>query len=317
MDVEPEPLGEQRVGTMRPYATDDDVSAPRSSPGSSRSGWSTGMPRRSATSFAGGAGPLRPRPAGASGRVRRHAISCRDASRSRTSAPNGAVAATAIRAVNAPRTGCGRQPRERPAARLVVGAVDDEHAVQVVELVLHDPCGRQLQLELDALPVLVEPLDGHGGRALDRHEHLPQREAALVLDVRLLRALRDHGVHEHAVLALVHEDEQPAQDADLGRREPDALRLVHEARHALDEAPEVVVDVLDLARLHAQRGVAVLPDPRERDQAPRLALELQLVALALLVIVLVLVLVRARDRGRAPRDRGRDRDRGRASRGRV
>jgi hypothetical protein len=64
---------------------------------------------------------------------------------------------------------------------------------------------------------------------------------------------------------------------------------VHEDRHAVDEAAKVVVDVLDLARLHAQRGVAVLPDARERDEAPGLALELLLVALALLVVVVVVV----------------------------
>ena len=39
---------------------------------------------------------LRPRPCGASGRVSSHAISCFSASRSRTSAPSGAVAATPI-----------------------------------------------------------------------------------------------------------------------------------------------------------------------------------------------------------------------------
>ena len=40
------------------------------------SGWCTGIPSRSATSLAGGAASLRPRPRGASGRVSRNAISC-------------------------------------------------------------------------------------------------------------------------------------------------------------------------------------------------------------------------------------------------
>ena len=46
---------------------------------------------------------MRPLPAGASGRVRTEVTSCVDASRSRTSAPNGAVAATAIDELNARR----------------------------------------------------------------------------------------------------------------------------------------------------------------------------------------------------------------------
>ena len=58
----------------------------------------TGMPSRSAVSFAGVGASVRPRPRGLSGRVSRSATSCAAASRSSTSAPNGAVAATAIRA---------------------------------------------------------------------------------------------------------------------------------------------------------------------------------------------------------------------------
>ncbi len=85
-------------GIRSPYAQTTTVGAPSSSPAPGRSGWRTGIPSRSATSFAGGAASRRPRPAGASGRVRSAAISWRSASRSSTSAPNGAVAATAMRA---------------------------------------------------------------------------------------------------------------------------------------------------------------------------------------------------------------------------
>ena len=73
-----------------------------------RSACSTGMPSPSATAFAGGAATLRPRPAGASGRVSSAVTSCVAASRSRTSAPNGAVAATAIRSTIYDRTSRGR-----------------------------------------------------------------------------------------------------------------------------------------------------------------------------------------------------------------
>ena len=143
------------------------------------------------------------------------------ASRSRTSAPNGAVAATAIGSrQRAPRTGCGRSFASARAARLVVGAVDDQHAVQVVELVLHDPRGGQLRARARrGSPFASSPSIVTAGRALDRHEHLAQREAALVVDLGLLRALRDDRVDEHAVLALVDEHEHAPQDADLGRRE--------------------------------------------------------------------------------------------------
>ena len=85
-------------------------------------------------------------------------------------------------------------------------------------------------------------------------------------------------------LAVVHEHEEPAQHSDLRRGEPDAVRLVHERGHSLDEALEVVVERLDLARLHPEHGVAVLADPREREKPARLALELLLVRRVVVVV---------------------------------
>ncbi len=84
-------------GISSPYAATTIASASGSSASAGRSGWSTGIPSRSATSFAGGGPTRRPRPRGASGRVRRNATSSASASRSSTSAPRGAVAATPMR----------------------------------------------------------------------------------------------------------------------------------------------------------------------------------------------------------------------------
>ena len=104
------------------------------------------MPSRSATTFAGGGVSRRPRPRGRSGRVRRPSISWRAASRSSTSAPNGAVAATASRIV-ARRRAAAAGARERLAARLGRRPVEDQHAVEVVELVLDDARGEPVELE--------------------------------------------------------------------------------------------------------------------------------------------------------------------------
>ena len=189
---------------------------------------------------------------------------------------------------------------ERLPPGFVVGAVDDERAVEVVELVLHDACGGLLELESNRLARLVEALDRDRRRALDRYEHLAQREAALVVGRQLLRPVGDHGVHEDAVLVVVDEDEEPPEDADLRRRKADTLRLVHEARHALDEAQELVVESLGLPRPHPQDGVAVLANLRERDQPACLALE------ALLGLGRELTVTR-RGRDARARDRGRGR----------
>ena len=70
---------------------------------------------------------------------------------------------------------------------------------------------------------------------------------------------------------------------------------MHELGHPLDETLEVVVEALDLPRLHAEDRVAVLADPREREEPARLALELLIVVgvvvLVLVVVVIVLVVV--------------------------
>ena len=100
------------------------------------------------------------------------------------------------------------------------------------------------------------------------------------------------GIHQHAILARIREDEEPSEDSDLRRREPDALCLVHQRGHPLGQAANVVIDSLDLPRLHAEHGVAVLSDPREREHAPGFELELLLVRLVLvLLVVLVFVIV--------------------------
>src|SRR5215211_5963562 len=139
------------------------------------------MPRRSAVTFAGGGPGFRPRPRGRSGRVRRNAMSWWPASRSSTSAPKGAVAATPTRAKS---DQCDPRPQHRE--RLARRPVDDEHAVEVVDLVQQDARARLYELQPHVRAGLVLRLDGDRARPLDRHEDALQGEAALVLGRELL-----------------------------------------------------------------------------------------------------------------------------------
>src|SRR4051812_23399425 len=178
------------------------------------------MPSRSAASFVGGAAVLRPRPRGASGRVSRAVISWSAARRSRTSAPNGAVAATAsfISAKDEPRP----QRRHRLAPRLGRRAVDHELAVEMVELVLRDPRRHPLEVVADLVALLVDSLEADSGGTLDRNGDALDRQAALVVEVRLLAAFRQLWIDEdeHA-LVVRREHEHASQHADLRRCEPD------------------------------------------------------------------------------------------------
>ena len=170
---------EQRRRDQQPVGADDDRVARRArAPPSAAPAAAPGSRAARRRSFAGGAASLRPRPRGRSGRVSSAATSCRAASRSSTSAPNGAVAATAIlRQVaysstsDEPRPQRARAPSLRRLARR---AVEDQHAVEVVELVLDDAGREPLELELQRRsPSTSSPSIVTSSAALDRHEHRP------------------------------------------------------------------------------------------------------------------------------------------------
>ena len=162
------------------------------------------MPSRSAAILAGGATSFRPRPAGASGRVSRALISCFAARRSRTSAPNGAVAATAIRATSASAEN-GLRPELESAARRDSSSV---RSMMRTPSRWSSSCWTirddgSASSSTTGSPSASRPSIVTVAGTFHGHEHLAQREAAFVVDARLARALRDHRVDEHAVLALV------------------------------------------------------------------------------------------------------------------
>ena len=94
------------------------------------------------------------------------------------------------------------------------------------------------------------------------------------------------------VLLVERADEEPAQDPDLRRGEPDAVGVVHELEHPLGHVLQLVVERLDLLRAHPQHRVAVLADLRERELLADEPLGLGLrLGVGQLDVVLVLVIV--------------------------
>src|SRR5205085_721284 len=161
------------------------------------------------------------------------------------------------------------------------GPVEDQLAVEVVELVLGHPSRELLELEPYRPAALVAPLDRHADTPLDRHEHALEGEAALVVRLGLLASLDDRRVHERRgrLFLVALEDEDPPQDADLRRGDADTSRILHQVPHPRDERLEVVVEALDLARLHPQDRVGVLADLGKRETAPCLLLGVVLLLL--------------------------------------
>ena len=74
------------------------------------------------------------------------------------------------------------------------------------------------------------------------------------------------------------------QNAELGRREPDAERIVHQLAHPLDLRREVVVEALDRQRARAQDRVAELAHVAQRGVASRARLRVELGGRVLLAL---------------------------------
>ena len=178
MDVQPERAVEQGLRDERAVRGDDDrLGVVDRGDSSSCSGWRTSMPSRSAASFAGGAPTCRPRPRGRSGRVSRNAISC--------------VSLQPLEHVGAERRGAAttrnvqsaaacRKHGKRLAAALGRRPVEDEHAVEMIDLVLGDPRREPLELELDRSPVGIARLDPQADARRSTGTTTPcERQAAL------------------------------------------------------------------------------------------------------------------------------------------
>lgn len=165
----------------------------------------------------------------------------------------------------------------RLATGLPRRAIDDQLSVEVVQLVLRDARCHVLEVDSNLLAVLVTALDPDRSRALDRDRHTLQGKAPLVVRFHLGTPADDLRVDERDDLVLLRrEDEHALQDANLCRRETDPVGLLHQLSHAGGEPAQIIVELLDGSRLHAQHGVRVLPDLREGKLPPRLALGVEL-----------------------------------------
>src|SRR3954454_1695546 len=224
------------------------------------SGWCTSRPSSRARAATGGAVSLRPRPAGRSGRV---TTSEGGGRRSSTAAANSLVPRKTVLTF--------AQPADRLLALVARGAIQDEHAVEVVDLVLDDPCLEPRGLDLDRLARLVPGGDADVQGALDVDDDAGEREAALLHDLLCLAAPLDHRVDERVDRALLLDavDEQAMQRADLGGREADADRVDHQPPHPRDLLAQRLVEDLDGPRRRAQHGVAELADMAQRGLAAR------------------------------------------------
>src|SRR6266536_491421 len=89
-------------------------------------------------------------------------------------------------------------------------------------------------------------------------------------------------------LLVLLEDADPLQNAYLGSREADAVRVVHQLAHPLQQPAQVFVEALDVARPHPQDRIGILPDLCEREPPARLRLGVELLVARELSLSLVI-----------------------------
>ena len=184
-----------------------------------------------------------------------------------TSAPKGAVAATAIVPWRSAR-GRGGGGASPSASRRDSASVRSMHelAVEVVDLVLDDTCAVALELERIGLAFVVLRLDRDPQGALDRHAHAPEREAALGCRISLSSPT---GITTGFTIGLsspssVQTKKRRRMPTCVAASPTPSASCISWIIRSLDRT-KLLVELLDLVRAHPQHRIAVLADLRERD----------------------------------------------------
>ena len=142
--------------------------------------------------------------------------------------------------------------------------LEQQDAVEVVELVLQQAAQQLVALDRDLVPLEVVAGEVDLLGAHDRPGQPGHREAALLV-LPLAARLGDDRVDDDAgprflVLVVQVEHEQPLLHAHLGRSQAQARGGVHRCNHVLGQARQATVDVGDLGRSQAQHRIAEDPD---------------------------------------------------------
>ena len=167
--------------------------------------------------------------------------------------------------------GCTRPLPQRPQrglSLLALRSVEDQHPVQVVDLVLEDAGLEAGGLDQQRLTADVAASHPRVQRTLDVDRDSGQAEAALLGDRQLVGEplqLRVDDRGRGGVEPRLH-DQQAVHDAELGRRQPDAEGIAHDRDHLLGLALELGAE----AR-HLRWPATSAPGPRRcgPGRAPR------------------------------------------------
>ena len=139
--------------------------------------------------------------------------------------------------------------------------LDEQDAVQMVDLVL-DAHGQQaIGIDGEGLAVEIQRRDGDGVGPLHLVVDAGDGQTAFLVGLQRVALSDDFGVDEHPQLVLLFghvDDDDTFVHVDLRGRQPDAGRLVHRLGHVGHEPADSVVHNRDPLGDPMQPGVRIL-----------------------------------------------------------
>src|ERR1700677_5266488 len=149
---------------------------------------------------------------------------------------------------------------DHPVALELGDVVDEENAIEMVDLMLQNGGEQALGQNLAFLPLAVEGAGAHGRGTLDLGVIFGDRETALLVSRALLGRPHDLGIDQHLRVGrffLLGGVDHPKTDGvgGLNGSEAHALRVVHGFDHVVDQLAQIVVDAFDLLADETQFGI--------------------------------------------------------------
>src|SRR5258705_3091993 len=146
--------------------------------------------------------------------------------------------------------------RERGGAFEDAQVVEEQPAVEVVDLVLETAREQLRRLDLVLLPLEIHRADDDVLRSLDVRVDVGNREAALLRLVLRGASVDDRGIDHDERLSVDLDHGESLGPPDLRGREADPTRVVHRLEHVRDEAADFVRHLRDRRGGLAENGIA-------------------------------------------------------------
>jgi len=147
--------------------------------------------------------------------------------------------------------------------------VDDQNAVEVIDLMLNNASVETLKFHLDRIALGVLRRDADLRRALDVHCDLTKREAPFADDIALIADDSDLGIAQrgYRTVFIRLDHHEATRSADLRCSQADSATVNHDPCQQLDVFGEPAIEKINGLRCHPQNRIAKLTDLLEGIEA--------------------------------------------------